>query len=247
MGENTFTIQLAGLTVGVRGLSGSLKTFCRDYLSDAESSPDFTVELLDSDITREQQRSDAEAEVEGIPPRRWPTSYLETLALYRRIAEQAPFFDTILFHSSAIAVEGEGYLFTARSGTGKSTHTRLWMERFGERAVMVNDDKPLLRICEDSTTVYGTPWDGKHHLSCNLAVPVKAICLLQRAETNHIRQIRPEEAYAMLLQQTYRPQDPAALSRTLELLDRMIGQVRLFRLGCNQNPDAALVAYAGMQ
>jgi hypothetical protein len=112
---------------------------------------------------------------------------------------------------------------------------------------MVNDDKPLIRLEETGAVVCGTPWDGKHRLSANLAVPLKAVCLLERAEKNVIRPITVSEAYPMLLQQVYRPMDPAALAKTLALLDRLAGAVRLWRLGCNMELEAARVAYDEMK
>ena len=108
-----------------------------------------------------------------------PDDYLETLAVCRRIAERMPEHDTFLFYGSCIAVDGAGYVFTAKSGTGKSTHTRLWREMLGVRAVMVNDDKPLIRIADDGSVIYDPPWDCNHHLSHNIAVPLKAICILE--------------------------------------------------------------------
>ena len=108
-----------------------------------------------------------------------PDDYLETLAVCRKIAERMPEHNTFLFYGSCIAVDGAGYVFTAKSGTGKSTHTRLWRELLDNRATMVNDDKPLIRIADDDAIIYGTPWDGKHPLSHNIAVPLKAICILE--------------------------------------------------------------------
>ena len=154
-----------------------------------------------------------------------------------------PFRDTFLFHGSAVAVDGAAYLFTARSGTGKSTHTRLWREMLGDRAVMVNDDKPLIRLTEDGAVVYGTPWNGKHRLGTNISVPLKAVCILERAKQNTIRAITREEAFPMLIQQSYRPLDPAALAKTLSLVDRLSRTVSLYRLGCNMDPEAAELSY----
>ena len=156
-----------------------------------------------------------------------------------------PYYDTILFHGSVVAVDGAAYLFTAASGTGKSTHVALWRKLFGERAVMVNDDKPLLHI-GDVVTAYGTPYDGKHKLSNRIAVPLKAICILTRAETNSIVPVTKSEAYPMLLQQVYRPNDVFALQKTLGLIDKMAEKVGLYRLGCNMDIEAAKVAYDGM-
>lgn len=188
-----------------------------------------------------------EEQTEGRYSYRHSDAYLEELAVYRKIAEQMPAYDTFLMHGSCVAVDGEGYLFTAKSGTGKSTHTRLWRELFGERAVMINDDKPLIRVTETGATIYGTPWDGKHHLSTNCAVPLKAICILERAANNTIRRIPPAEAYPFLVQQIYRPQDPAAMLRTLQLIDRLSKTVDLWRLGCNMDPEAAQVSYNAMK
>ena len=112
--------------------------------------------------------------------------------------------------------------------------------------MMVNDDKPLIKVHPDgAATVYGTPWDGKHHLSSNIAVPVRAICILERAQENRIREISKAEALPMLLQQTYRPADPAALAKTLTLIDRL--KVKLYRLGCNMEKEAAEVSYNAMK
>ena len=172
---------------------------------------------------------------------------LEELAVYRKIAEKMPSFDTFLMHGSCVAVDGEGYLFTAKSGTGKSTHTRLWRELFGDRAVMINDDKPLIRVTDDSAIIYGTPWSGKHRLDTNCSVPLKAVCVLERAEQNTIFRIAAAEAYPYLLRQVYRPQDSAAMMKTLQLIDRLSQKVDLWRLGCNMDPEAARVAYDAMK
>ena len=83
-------------------------------------------------------------------------------------------------------MDGAAYLFTAPSGTGKSTHTRLWREVFGDRVWMINDDKPMLRISENLVTAYGTPWNGKHHISRNASAPLKAIVQLNRGKENII-------------------------------------------------------------
>ena len=125
--------------------------------------------------------------------------YLETLAVYRKLAQLLVQDDILLMHGAVVAVDGQAYLFTAQSGTGKTTHTRLWMQQFGDRAVMVNGDKPLLHITNEGVTVYGTPWDGKEHLSTNTSCPLKALCILTRSETNHIERISKKEALSLSL------------------------------------------------
>lgn len=236
---------IADMRIQIMSLHRQVHTLCADYL--ARGTPDFTVTTTQADIDFERAKSPREDELESRPTRRFSDSYLETLAVYRKIAEKMPEYDTVLFHGSCVAVDGAGCLFTAKSGTGKSTHARLWRELLGDRAVMVNDDKPLIRIMEGAALVYGTPWDGKHRLSANIAVPLKALCILERAEQNAIRPISKAEAYPMLLQQVYRPSDAAALAKTLTLLDRLALSVPLWRLGCNMNIEAAQVAYDAMK
>ena len=158
-----------------------------------------------------------------------------------------PDYQTVLFHGSCVSVDGEAYLFTAKSGTGKSTHTALWRELLGDKAVMVNDDKPLIQIRDGRATVFGTPWDGKHHLSQNISVPLKAICIIQRSLKNSIEQITVPMAYPMLLQQVYRPLDGLALQKTLNLVDELARFVSLWRLSCNMELSAAEIAYQAMK
>ena len=241
----SFTILIAEKRIAIAALYESTKEFCKEYL--CEGTPDFTVTISQEDINFEREKSIREDIIEGIPVRYFPDDYLETLAVYRKIAEQIIQFHTFLFHGSVIAVDGVGYLFTAKSGTGKSTHTRLWREVFGSRAFMVNDDKPLLHVAEDGVYAYGTPWDGKHHLSTNCRVPLAGICILERGETNRIVQISGKEALQMLMQQSHRPANPMGLAKLLSIMDELTKKMSFYRLNCNMDKEAAIVAYEGMQ
>ncbi|OPZ19856.1 MAG: hypothetical protein BWZ04_02221 [Firmicutes bacterium ADurb.BinA205] len=236
--------KIADKVVEVNSIYDEVHEYCTDYQTD--ENVDYSVTTTQADIDFEREKSAREDEIEGIPTRHFSDSYLEGLAVYRKIAEQMIDFDTVLFHGSVVAVDGIGYLFTAKSGTGKSTHTRLWREYFGERAVMVNDDKPLLHIA-DTVTAYGTPYNGKHRLGSNISVPLKAICILTRDTDNHIEPITRNQAYTMLLQQVYRPADMLKMAKTLELVDRLADNVKLYKLGCNMDISAAQVAFEGMK
>ncbi len=237
---------IAGKRIAVQSIYPDVHSYCADYRT-ADGEPDLTVTVTEQMIAYEREKSAREDRLEGREPVLYPDSYLEELAVYRQIAEKMPDYGTILMHGSLIAADGQGYLFTAKSGTGKSTHTRLWRELLGNRAVTVNDDKPLLHVGEDGVTGYGTPYNGKHRLGCNMAVPLRAICILTRAAENSIVRITKAEAYSMLLQQVYRPQDPVQLKKTLTLIDRLAEHTALYRLGCNMDIEAAQVAYQGMK
>ena len=105
----------------------------------------------------------------------------------------------LLVHGSALCVDGQAVVFVAPSGTGKSTHARLWREVYGEQIWMINDDKPMLKIEGDQVLVYGTPWDGKHHLSRNASAPLKAMVHVKRSESNAIMPLNRADAFPVMM------------------------------------------------
>ena len=231
--------KIAEKVIEVCSLYSLVQEYCAEYRT--EEDADFTVTVTPEELVYEQRIADREQELEGLEPMRFQPEELEITAVCRLICEKMVDFDTILYHSSAVAVDGEAYLFTAISGTGKSTHARLWRELLGEKAVMVNDDKPLLRVRGGEVTGFGTPRNGKH------AVPLRGLCLLERSETSHIERIRPMAFYPRLMQQAYRPVNPAGTARVLTLLDTLFAAVPVYRLGCNMELDAAKLSYETMK
>ena len=234
--------RFADHTVEIRSLQDAVHRLCADYAIPPQTA-EIVIQTCDADVDHE--RSVYEQTYPAAHEQ--PEAELECLAVYRKLVRALLQYDVLLFHGSAVAVDGEAYLFIAPSGTGKSTHTRLWREQFGERAVMVNDDKPLVHVSASGVTIYGTPWDGKHHLSTNIAVPLRAICVLERAVENHIAPISPVQAFSSLLRQSYRYESEADEQKALALLDLLTQQVRLYRLGCNQTPAAAETAWNAMK
>lgn len=238
------TYKIAEINIEIESVFDGVHDLCAEYCTN--DPPDFSVRTTSEDIAREREKSARENIAEGMEVINYSDSYLETLAVYRKIADKMAEYDTILFHGSVIAVDGQAYLFTAKSGTGKSTHTRLWREYFGNRAVMINDDKPLLRVSDNGVTAYGTPWNGKHNLGENTFAPLKAVCILNRGQINKIKPLGISEAMPVLIQQMYRSGDIAALTKALSLLDRLTKNVSLYQLFCNISEDAVKTAYNGM-
>lgn len=154
-------------------------------------------------------------------------------------------FNGMLLHSSCVVYDGEAYLFSAPCGTGKSTHTQIWLKNF-EGAYILNDDKPAIRITENGVYAYGTPFSGKTNLNVNNGVPIKGICILQRDTTNHIEPISPDEALFNILNQTVRPTDENSMDLMLNTLDTVLKSVPVYKLYCNMELDAAQTAYDGM-
>lgn len=235
---------MAGHTFSICSLYEEVLDMCREYAS--QGAPEFTIQTTEEDILNEGRQSDEARRNEGLPPQIFSDSYLETLAVCRKLASRLLQENILLFHGSAVAVDGRCYIFTARSGTGKSTHASLWRKILGERAVMVNDDKPLIHIRDGKAMVYGTPWNGKHHLSSNIAVPLCGIAVLHRGEKNSIRTADVKEALPTLIKQAYLPKQNGAMIPFLELVGQLAQSTPLYSLQCNMEDNAARTAYEGM-
>lgn len=239
---------LADTVILVNSLYAYIEDYCKDYIYTGSRDIEFCVDVYESDIEYERNKSRQEDIKEGIKIREFDNAYLETLAVYRKICKCLLDKNIILFHGSVVSVDGVGYLFTAKSGTGKSTHTRYWCEYFKDRALMINDDKPLIEIKDDCVIAYGTPWDGKHRLSNNTKVKLKSICILNRGEDNSITKVNSSDVYSILLQQVNRPiDDIEGMYKTLNLIDKLCIRAEFYSMNCTMNIEAAKVAYEGMK
>lgn len=210
------------------------------------ASVDHVVNISNSDIINERERSYAEDDRMGRRRFEYTDDYLETLAVYRSIATYLPRCGRLLFHGSAIAFDGAGCIFTAKSGVGKSTHSALWRQVYGERVTVVNDDKPIISLSDNGARVYGTPWNGKHGLGSNVSVPLKAVCFIERAAENSISSLKGKDVFYRLLGQTFLPQSPDALKRTFELVEALAAGVDVYLLKCNISEEAASVCHRGI-
>lgn len=169
--------------------------------------------------------------------------YLSTgYNFYRQLMD----FDGMMLHSSAVVVDGKAYLFTADPGTGKSTHTKLWLERFGDRAFILNDDKPAVRLVDGVWYAFGTPWSGKNDVSRNVGAPLGGIALLERSQENWICPASSLEAVRAIMKQVNRPKWADYRVKLMQLMNQLITQVPVWKLGCNMDPQAAAVAYEAM-
>ena len=239
-----FRMKIAGAVAEIQSIFHSTPQYFRAYLT--EEKPDFSFAVLPEHLRFEQAQLDREAVEEGFRFRTFTDPFLERAAVQRAFAEYLFDRDILLLHGSAVALDGWGYLFTARSGTGKSTHTRLWREVFGDRAVMINDDKPFVALAGEGVTIFGSPWSGKHGLDSNIAVPLRGICILERGGEDAIRPLAPRDALEMLRKQAYCPMDAGKKDRFLELTAEIAGKVPLWHMECTKNITAAQTAHAAM-
>ncbi len=158
---------------------------------------------------------------------------------YKEILDKNAFF----LHSSAVAVNGKGFAFTGPCGAGKSTHSSMWRKYFGERVIPVNDDKPVLKIVDDTVYVCGTPFSGKHDINTNTMVPLSGICVLKQAKENSIARLNSFEAMPIFMEQTLRCNEGDKMSALLSLLDTTLMKVPVYRLSCNISFEAVELAY----
>ena len=239
-----FRVEIAGIPVEIRCRFSQNEAFFQDYLTEKE--PLFSLEVKEDDLGKTQEKIDFLEKLAGYAPLQRTDVVLENVAIHTLLAEALTEYDVLLMHGSALCMEGEAYIFTAKSGTGKSTHARLWREVFGNRVWMVNDDKPMLKVAEEGVTVYGSPWKGKHGLGRNASAPLKAIVKLERAEENRIIPLSAADAYPTLFAQCFSSEKPAVARRIAEMERLILNIVPFYRLDCNMDPDAAKVAYEGM-
>lgn len=234
-----FTVCLAGKNIAVKSLFDEVFNLCRDYLTDGPA--DMAVTITPDDIEHEKTINVREAQLEGIVVVDYPDSYLETLAVYRKIVTKMLEFDTFLMHGAVVAEGDKAWLFTAPSGTGKTTHINLWLKNI-PGSYVVNGDKPLIHV-GDECTVYGTPWAGKERMNRNVGVKLCGIVVLNRGLENHIEKVPMTQILPVLIQQSYRPKTKPELEKTLLLLSRLGRKIPMYQLYCNMNDEAALASY----
>lgn len=154
-------------------------------------------------------------------------------------------YNGVMLHASCVEYEGKAYLFSARSGTGKSTHTHLWL-KYLNGARIINDDKPAIRLVDGKFYAYGTPWSGKTDESVNIGVPIAGIAFLSRGE-NSIKRISGIKALKLFLNQTVRPDDKELMNGMLETLNKILTEVPVFELTCDMSENAVLTSLNGMR
>ena len=218
-------ILLADLKIQIEHEYSYMSRFCKDYLSEFDA-PNIIASADKKSILKEK---------ELVPNA--PIESCESLCIYRAIAEQLPQFDRFVFHGAAIEYDGSAYLFTAPSGTGKTTHINLWRKYLGDKVDIINGDKPIIKVNE-TATVYGTPWAGKEGYQRNAQAPIGAICILKQGTTNNITRLEKSAAINHLMRQVYLPHNPSSLSKTLEVLGSLIESTPVYMLECDISKEA---------
>mgnify|MGYP004537115789 FL=1 len=156
-------------------------------------------------------------------------------------------YNGLMLHASAVALGGRAYLFSGPCGRGKSTHTRLWQQTFGEAVQVFNDDKPALRRLDGRWYAYGTPWCGKDGINLNQKWPLGGICFLEKAQENRIRRLPAAEALPLILAQTTYRLQPHSMELLLASLDSLLREIPVFLLENRPEEAAARLSYDTMR
>ncbi len=228
-------VNIAGIRVLMRLRSTYTAYQCKDYAVHPLDKADITLSATDEEIEKE------------LPFCEGSTGAAESICIQRKFCAALPRLGAFMLHASVISVENEGYGFFGLSGAGKSTHTRLWTELLGERARIVNGDKPVIRFENGRPVAYGTPWCGKELWNKNEGVELKALCRIVKSKENRIRSISKDEAVRTLMGQVIIPEDMQSAALTLEMLDSLIGGVRIYELCCDVSLDAARLSFETMK
>lgn len=229
-----FTIKVADRVIAIDSRYDYIKEYCKDYcVSDAKA--DMHISVTEQEIEAERVMDEGNV---------FSPAYLETLAVLRKIGEQLAKDNRFLFHGVVISYkEEDGYLFTAASGTGKSTHARLWKKYLKDAVEVVNGDKPIIAVENGQAIAYGTPWAGKEGWQKNRSVRLKGICIIERGLKNEIYRVNPLQYFDTLFRQIHIPRDDKAAGKTLELFDALMQAVPLYVLKCDISEEAVKCSY----
>ncbi len=225
--------EIAKLRVRIDAVTKQTGRRLQPYLTDGEEY-DFDASTTREEIEDYMQKSD----IPTLPYLAEDAIVLTNIS--RTVLDR---YDGCFFHSSCLEIDGKGYMFTALSGTGKSTHTRNWRRLFGDRVTMINDDKPLIRLIDGTYYVCSTPWMGKSDIGCNMISPLDAVFVLKRGEENKAVRTTPGKQMRQLMEATLLPKSRENMIKLLNLFDGVFTQAKLIELFCTPDIEAAQVAY----
>lgn len=243
-----FKVKIAGFVIEVDNKYGYIERLCSKYKYQGNGA-DFCATCTEEEIDNEYITAQSDEEIKNLllsMNTEQQRGYLEGVCIYRSICLQLPERGSFVMHAATIEVDGQAYAFTARSGTGKSTHIALWKQYLGDRVQIVNGDKPIVREIDGVFYAYGTPWCGKEGWNRDVCVPLKGLCFVERAKENSISKLPLDEAASRIMKQILIPKDAMGAINTFDLVDRMLNKVNCWLLGCNISVEAAEIAYEAM-
>ena len=227
-----FKIKIANIVFEINAFNETTKKYCAKFIN--EDKPNYVITMTEQDLINESTNSEnGKVYVNE-----------EISALYRKIADLLVEDNIIVFHGSSFKVNEQGYIITARSGVGKSTHVKLLERYIGDDFAYINDDKPLLKMDDENIIIYSSPWNGKERRGNNNNAPLKAIIFLARGIDNTYKLLNnKEDIYFRLLSQAYLPKEKAKREKALKIIDKMVKNINFYEINVNMDIDAAKMTY----
>lgn len=234
-----FRILVADLFIDIEPRYASIKELCRDYLIPREEGrdPDILIHISDLELQRE------------ISACSWPVrpETAEIICISKALGRELPRFDALFLHGATFTACGKTFAISADSGTGKTTLLRYCRDLLGDRLTILNGDKTIIRCRKGQVTAYGTPWCGKEGWGENTSSSLTGIILLSRGEKNQMEEVDPVTHLSALVRQVYIPEEGFEYSEKLtEILDHLLEQIKVYRIRCRKDPDAARVLFKGI-
>ena len=227
-----FVIVLAGIGVEIDNRYGYVEEQCREYRTDS-GLVDFRVRVTSDELNTYLLTA-------GRP---MMPGEAESVLLYRKICQQLPAYDAFVFHAAVVRHDGRADAFSARRGTGKTTHAELWRRVFPLQAEILNGDKPILRIQGGRFWAFGTPWCGKEGRQMNVGCPLQAVCFLEQGRENRIETSPVADTVARMLDATVYAEEAALRDRLATLIGRAVRVTPAYRLYCRPDEEAVRVAF----
>lgn len=181
------------------------------------------------------------------PGDKYSNSDVEFNVIYRDLSIALFDYGVLIYHGVLIEKDGEGFLFTAPSGVGKSTLAKNWLKVFGNQVSIINGDKPLLRLCKDGLFGYGSPWKGKENYGTSSCVKIKAICKIQQGVRNEIVKLNVQnQAIGWLINGVMLKNRENFSVEIVRWLKKVLPFVSLYEFSCNTSEDSARISYYAM-
>ena len=235
MDNKKMLCQIAGIQYEIEYKYSYLEKKFSEYIIDEDKKSDnvYQVSYTDEDFNRWTK--------EDLPSK--DPGYIEFCCVMEKIATDLPNHGMLLMHGATIEYDGKAYIFTAPSGTGKSTHISLWKKFLGDKVSVINGDKPEVSFDEGKVYVHGAPWCGKEGWQINTSAPLAGVCVVEQAEANSIESIHPGENIELFMSQLYLTDEPDYLIKVVDLFKKMAEAVPFYKLKCDISEEAAKCSF----
>ena len=230
----SFLYRIADLNIRINTITNYVPAIGNQFIIDNKCLSDIVITATEEKIEKYKEK---------MPEHLREIGFCENLCVLNELASEILKFNTFLIHGVSAKINNIGIIFTGKSGIGKTTHLKLWQELLGEKLVVINGDKSLIRFIDDTPYVFGTPWKGIERIGGNESSVLTDICFIEQNQEDIVYEISSDEAFQKILNQIYIPDDSTKRIQILTLLDKILKKCRFWVIKCGTTLNAAEVAY----